>query len=149
MGKEREKKRPRELTDRGSRAGSSSIRYGIRCGDVYSRAQKTWLNSIVWVGGEGEGEVGRGGRRVEKGRGAASRGWRRRKRRETRARARSRAEKRGGRRQRSLVSRLIPLPLFHLIALSHATNGCVGVSGRLKKHGRLRPSISRRTGRKG
>lgn len=36
------------------------------------------------------------------------------------------------------------MPPSHLIALSHATSGCVGVSGRLKKHGRLRPSIQKR-----
>lgn len=48
---------------------------------------------------------------------------------------RNKSKKQGGRRrQQSLVSRLIPLPLSHLIALSHATSGCVGVSGRLKKH---------------
>lgn len=35
------------------------------------------------------------------------------------------------------------MPPSHLIALSHATSGCVGVSGRLKKHGRLRPSIQK------
>lgn len=43
------------------------------------------------------------------------------------------------------MSRLIPLPPSHLVALSHATSGCVGVSGRLKKHGRLRPSIQKKT----
>jgi len=58
---------------------------------------------------------------------------------------RNKSKKQGGRRrQQSLVSRLIPLPPSHLIALSHATSGCVGVSGRLKKHGRLRPSIQKR-----
>lgn len=36
------------------------------------------------------------------------------------------------------------MPPSHLTALSHATSERVGVSGRLKKHGRLRPSIQKK-----
>ena len=102
---------------------------------VYSRAQKTWLNSIARVdGGEaGEARGEEDERRKERRRGKRQReeeeagGRRRRKK-------RNKSKKQGGRRrQQSLVSRLIPLPPSHLIALSHATSGCVGVSGRLKK----------------
>jgi len=86
------------------------------------------VNSIARVGGEeARGEKAMRGREGRE---------RRRK------KKRNKSKKQGGRRrQQSLVSRLIPLPPSHLIALSHATSGCVGVSGRLKKHGRLRPSI--------
>lgn len=37
------------------------------------------------------------------------------------------------------------MPPSYLIAFSHATSGRVGVSGRLKKHGRLRLSIQKKT----
>lgn len=113
-------------------------------GGVYSRAQKTWVNSIVRVGGKGaEREEGEKARRAgRKG------GWGEEEEEEESGarKKRNKSKKQGGRRrQQSLVSRLIPLPPSHLIALSHATIGCVGVSGRLKKHGRLRPSIQKRT----
>lgn len=99
--------------------------------------KKTWVNSIVRV----DRDEGVGGEREED-----EEKNKERRRSEEETEKRNKSKKQGGRRrQQSLVSRLIPLPPSHLIALSHATSGCVGVSGRLKKHGRLRPSIQKRT----
>lgn len=106
---------------------------------VYSRAQKAWVNSTVRVGGEERKRKSEAAQRTRRSRVAdASIGARRRRR-------RKRKKQGGRRRQQSLVSRLILLPPSHLIAFSHATSGRVGVSGRLKKHGRLRPSIQKKT----
>lgn len=111
--------------------------------------KKTWVNSIVRVDRERES-------RVEEREGMERRERKTRRRTAERRRTgrwseeetekRNKSKKQGGRRrQQSLVSRLIPLPPSHLVALSHATSGCVGVSGRLKKHGCLRPSIQKKT----
>ncbi|KYM99794.1 hypothetical protein ALC62_09412, partial [Cyphomyrmex costatus] len=84
-------------------------------------------------GGEEDKKEGEKARQeAARGRG----GWREEKEEETQQ------EQEARRSSTTAISReLIPLPPSHLIALSHATSGCVGVSGRLKKHGRLRPSI--------
>lgn len=140
--KKEEKNRGREPI--GFRVESSHHRHS----GVYSRAQKN-LDEFHRTGRQRQRRGGEEERKRE-------RKTKRRTRREGTERMverrgdgeekRNKSKKQGGRRrQQSLVSRLIPLPPSHLIALSHATSKCVGVSGRLKKHGRLRPSIQKKT----